>query len=375
MDPNDTFFDKRLACPAPTHNRYDYLKTLTPWRQRVRKVLPKPKPKYFFALDLYNSAALLPRLLGSIVETIRFLGPDICVLSITEGRSTDGTAEVLALLKYEIERLGVQYVLQHSNINPMDGSESRFKQLADLRNLALLPLLEAPENFSEDTTVLFINDVSLCMEDILELIHQRKQQGADMVCAMDYINPDKVIRQALFYDVYISRQINGDTFFYIPSNVSWQFSFDLFWNDDVTKNRFEKGLPFQVWSCWNGVTAFTAAPLMSGKMKFRDTLPYECILGEPTLFCKDLWFHGFGKIAVVPSVAVGYDDEKTTEIKEYKGRVGEWLERQGKEGGKGGLEERISWKGPPEKVNCAPEWTNQKWVPWDEALRENGIVP
>jgi hypothetical protein len=31
--------------------------------------------------------------------------------------------------------------------------------------------------------------------------------------------------------------------------------------------------------------------------------------GEPTLFCKDMWHEGYGRIAVIPSVNVGYDEE------------------------------------------------------------------
>jgi alpha-1,3-mannosyltransferase len=50
---------------------------------------------------------------------------------------------------------------------------------AKLRNLAVRDLVLRPERYDPNTTVVFSNDVALCMEDVLELIHQRTLQGAD----------------------------------------------------------------------------------------------------------------------------------------------------------------------------------------------------
>jgi alpha-1,3-mannosyltransferase len=66
--------------------RYDYLKTHQAESSTVQ---------YFFALDLRDNLDLLVRLIGSVVETITFLRPERCALSIIEGPSTDGTGEVL----------------------------------------------------------------------------------------------------------------------------------------------------------------------------------------------------------------------------------------------------------------------------------------
>lgn len=133
--------------------------------------------------------------MGSIVEAIRFLGPQNCALSIVEGRSTDGTFEILNLLQENLTEAGIKYYFQSSDINP---NQNRIQALADLRNLALKPLRDNFDRFSQDATVIFLNDVSICMEDILELIHQRIFQEADMTCAMDwtYVGSDPT-----FYDV------------------------------------------------------------------------------------------------------------------------------------------------------------------------------
>lgn len=54
----------------------------------------------------------------------------------------------------------------------------------------------------------------------------------------------------------------------------------------------------------------------------------ECYTGEPTLFCKAMWHEGYGRIAVVPSVDVGYDDEESTMVKQTHRWTGEWVERE-----------------------------------------------
>ena len=104
MIPEDTSFT-RLTCPTPTSDRYLYLKASSTNMTHG----PNQRPKYFFALDLNQCASLLPRLIGSFIESIRFLGPQNCALSIVEGRSDDGTFEILSSLRKEVERIGIKY--------------------------------------------------------------------------------------------------------------------------------------------------------------------------------------------------------------------------------------------------------------------------
>lgn len=355
MGPNDTSFP-RLDCPAPTSDRYTYLKH--PPRD---KRTPGSQPRYFFALDLHQCVDVLPRLIGSIVETIRFLGPKDCALSIVEGRSDDGTYEVLKLLKEELDTLGVVYYFTSSEIDPgKDNSVHRISALAELRNLAIQPLVNHAENYDPNVTVVFINDVAICMEDILELIHQRVYQNADMTCAMDwtFVGPDPT-----FYDVWIARGMNGDSFFNIPADGNWNSAWNLFWNNPTAHQRQQAGQPFQVFSCWNGAVTFTAKPLIETNVRFRASRESECFQGEPKIWAKELWYHGFGKIAVIPSVNLEYSDEAAKEIKGQKGYVSHWVEAEGKEG------LRIQWdEKPPEKVKCIPTYDNQTWPPWDEDM-------
>jgi alpha-1,3-mannosyltransferase len=314
---------------------------------------------YFFALNLRNNLEVLPRLLGSIVEAIQFLGSERCALSIVEGNSPDGTADVLKAIAPFFERLNIPYFYASSDIDPKKGN--RIAKLAELRNLALQPIFEQlKEAVDSDTTVLFINDVAACAEDILELALQRQKLGADMTCGMDwtYVGPDPT-----FYDVWVARGINGDSFFEIPDNGSWDSAWNLFWNDADTKTRLMARKPFQVYSCWNGAAAFSAAPLLEG-VRFRDAKKGHCRHGEPQNFCKDLWAKGYGKIAVIPTVNLEYSNEKAIKIKKLKGYVSE-LTRTEKE-----ADSVIEWTGPPEEVKCIHSWGEQFWKPWKVSRRE-----
>lgn len=117
---------------------------------------------------------------------------------IVEGRSDDGTYAIPKLLRAAVEGIGRRYFFNSSNLNPTIGE--RTTVLAELRNQALEPLTKNPGQYFPNTTILFTNDVSICMEDIVELIHQRLYQNSEMACDMNwtYIGPDTT-----FYDVWV----------------------------------------------------------------------------------------------------------------------------------------------------------------------------
>jgi alpha-1,3-mannosyltransferase len=349
----------RLECPKLDVSRYQYL--------QVSGQNSTDSPiQYFFALDLRQCVTLLPRLIGSVVEVMRFLGPHNCALSIIEGNSDDGTGEVLAALRPTLQSLGITYHFSTTTIDPKQGD--RISALAQLRNLALQPLLAETTNpslapskkrYTADTTITFLNDVAICPEDILELLHQRTHLQADMVCGMDwtYVGNDPT-----FYDVWIARGLaGGDSFFRIPPDGSWDFAWNLFWNDEESRERLAVRRPFQVFSCWNGAAVFKAAPLVEKGVRFRRAREEECHQGEPQLFCKDLWFYGFGRIAVVPVVNLEYGDEAGRRIKEAKGYASKWV------GAEGWRDERIEWqREPPEKVKCMADYADQFFEAWNK---------
>lgn len=193
---------------------------------------------------------------------------------------------------------------------------------------------------------------------------------------------------------WVARTLQGDLFFDIPpEDASWNSAWNLFWNDAATRDRYNKKLPFQVYACWNGLAVFGAGPLLGlppplppsplasgggdapssggngNKQKavgFRSPKKGECYSGEPTLFCKDLWRAGYGRIAVVPSVNLEYSDEAAKKIKDLKGYTSSWWTEPGDDRED---RSRIQWvEQPPEAVKCVPTWEDQSWRPWNESL-------
>ncbi|PHH86436.1 hypothetical protein CDD83_10256 [Cordyceps sp. RAO-2017] len=344
---------QKIGCPSVDQGRYEALK-------RRRRLQLGSRRSWFFALDLRQIVDVLPTLMGSIVEVIRFLGPENCALSIVEGLSNDGTLEVLKLLQRELNDLGALYYLQTSDINSRSGD--RIGKLAKLRNLALEPMMAHMGDWDHAATVVFINDVAICANDILELLHQKELQQADMTCAMDY---HSLNGRLAFYDVWVSRSMNGDSFFHVPWAGDWHKAWDMFPDDEDTRSRFEARKPFQVFSCWNGATAIAAGPFLDGRLEFRRAAKNkgECGAGEPTLLCKDMWSMGYKRILVVPSISLGYGVGEGRLVKERKGYTSNWTSSEETSGLK------IDWKpNPPDMVRCIPSWRTQFWKPWDHAL-------
>ncbi|KAH8649017.1 glycosyltransferase family 69 protein [Xylariales sp. PMI_506] len=357
-----SIFTPRLHCPRADARRYQKLHPLYGDKNKGLK--------YFFALDLRQCVKLLPRLIGSIMEAVSFLGPSVCALSIVEGNSDDGTYEVLDLLRSEMDKIGLAYFLQSSSIDSKAGQ--RMTKLAELRNLALAPLSSTTIKPNRDTTVIFLNSVALCVSDILELAYQRLIQEADLTCAMDwtFFGPDST-----FHDVEAARTLKGDSFFDVPPDGSRDYAWDLFWNDEETKSRFDKKLPFQVFACWNGAVAFGAGPILGlpppradegtgGKIvSFRSPREEECLESETTVFCKELWWAGYGRIAVIPSVNLDYSDAPVSRVKQQKLFTSQWTQKEDVS------QMRIHWvKDPPSQVKCMPKLEGQFWRPWNDTL-------
>lgn len=177
LDPYDSTFTI-LRCPRFKTKRYAHLQVPVGEKSLV----------YFFALDLRQVVDLLPRLLGSIVEAIRFLGPENCAISIVEGNSDDGTWEVLAVLKSKLEALGVTSFILKEQIDP--SKDNRIGNLARLRSLALEPLrnsrnstarslglVGSTSKFADDAAVIFLNDVAACPEDICKCFQRSRSQS------------------------------------------------------------------------------------------------------------------------------------------------------------------------------------------------------
>lgn len=78
-----------------------------------------------------------------------------------------------------------------------------------------------------------------------------------------------------------------------------------------TRVRYETGLPFQVFSCWNGISVMKAEPFLPPhRIRFR-SLNGTSTASESYLLPVDFWKSGFNRIMVVPTVQLAYT------LKEY----------------------------------------------------------
>ncbi|CAL5868689.1 uncharacterized protein PFLUO_LOCUS2916 [Penicillium psychrofluorescens] len=353
MDFRNNPIYNRISCPSNIGSRYKLLRGEAAHGGQVR---------YFFALNLHQSRLVLPRLMSSIVEAMRFLGPEHCAISVVEGRSTDGTDEILRALKPQVEAMGGRFFLKHSSIHPKKDDMDRIKALAELRNAALAPL-KADDGtkkmggmFSPDAVVIFLNDIALCPEDILELVYQHVNQDSHMTCAFDWI-----FNGTKFYDSWVSRSLAGNSFFEVPHDGSWAYSKDLFFDDPYSRKRYEAFRPLQVYSCWGGMVVLDAAPFVTERVKFRSSRTDECYMGEPMLLAKDLFRHGLGKIMAVPSVNVAYNDDEALGTKTRRGYVADHVNVSRSLMTN---EEFVEWQlAPPPMVKCLPKFNEPSWVP------------
>ncbi len=73
---------------------------------------------------------------------IRLLGPSNCALSIVEGRSRDGTYEILKTLGPTLSQdlPDLLYYFTTNAVDPKGGTENRIVALAALRDQALSPM-------------------------------------------------------------------------------------------------------------------------------------------------------------------------------------------------------------------------------------------
>ena len=82
----------------------------------------------------------------------------------------------------------------------------RIKVLARARNAALEPLYsgEAARHFwgGKFKEMLFMNDIYFCATDILEVIYQKRMQGANQACSMDWGGQ-------VVYDRWVIRTMGG----------------------------------------------------------------------------------------------------------------------------------------------------------------------
>lgn len=258
--------------------------------------------KYFFAINLYNSFDIIPDLFSTMFKVSAILGYQNCFVSVYENGSKDQTKALLRIFDALARAVGLRVVIRTS-LRRRGAFNHRIEYLAEVRNAALAPLQELREADGEVfDSVIFQNDVLPCVDDVLELIWQSRRQNAGITCGADYIFHAE-IGQPVFYDNWVSRDMNGTALENAP--------FEQIFRNPEWSHRFQRHLPIQVQSCWNGIAILDPAPLYGhpSKVKFRmaNLGEGECSASECSLICNDYWEAGYGRIMMVPRVKLAYD--------------------------------------------------------------------
>ncbi|KZV67558.1 glycosyltransferase family 69 protein [Peniophora sp. CONT] len=352
---------------------------LQDWHEARYAPLRDASKNVFIAANLYNSENILPTFFQELPVLIEHLGKESVFVSVYESNSKDRTPEMLQLLEGVLFALGVPHTIVYAKQDDKPPG-TRIEMLADVRNRALDPLYTGEaaqfmpgEEFDE---ILFMNDIAFCAADMLELLLEKRVQGANQACTVDYM-------EAVIYDRWVLRDIHGKPF-YRWQDVSWFYKIlpapflsrftPPLPDDPAAAKRFASNLPVQVFSCWNGAVALDADVFAQEEpegIRFRvaanseeggkDAAGEEAVASDRSSECflisVDMWKARRGKVMVVPKASVSYDTKHYhTYRKDYirpaddAPRI-EWVRDPP---AKVAMQDFGAWKGP------------ERWAPWDE---------
>ncbi|KII91560.1 glycosyltransferase family 69 protein [Plicaturopsis crispa FD-325 SS-3] len=270
-------------------------------QQPLRRDVMGSSHKYFFGINLYNSFDIIPDLFATLFRVSAVLGYHNVFVSIYENGSTDQTKALLRIFDALTRSVGMRITIRTS-MRTRGAFNHRIEYLAEVRNTAFVPLHELRDAQNEYfDTVIFMNDILPCPDDLLELIWQSRTNNAGITCASDYMYHDE-IGAPVFYDNWVARDINGTALENAP--------FENIFHHPSSSARFVHHLPVQVQSCWNGIAVLDPAPLYAPphvRFRMARITEGECSASECSLICNDYWEAGFGRIMMVPRVKLAYD--------------------------------------------------------------------
>lgn len=161
--------------------------------RRKRDLQASSSHKYFFAINLYNSFDIIPDLFATLFRVASILGYHNVFVSIYENGSTDQTKALLRIFDALTRSVGMRITIRTS-MRTRGAFNHRIEYLAEVRNAAFVPLHELRDTESEYfDTIIFMNDVLPCIDDLLELIWQSRRNNAGITCAADYMYHEEIV--------------------------------------------------------------------------------------------------------------------------------------------------------------------------------------
>lgn len=258
--------------------------------------------KYFFAINLYNSFDVIPDLFATLFRVSSIVGYQNVYVSIYENGSTDQTKALLQIFDALCKSVGLRVKIQTS-MRTRGAFNHRIEYLAEVRNAAFVPLHDLRNTQNEYfDTIIFMNDILPCVDDLLELIWQSRKNNAGITCATDYMFHEE-LGSPVFYDNWVARDINGTALENAP--------FESVFHHPYAQERFQRHLPVQMQSCWNGIAIMDPAPFYAPphvRFRMARITEGECSASECSLIGNDYWDAGYGRLLMVPRVKLAYDN-------------------------------------------------------------------
>jgi hypothetical protein len=276
------------------------------------KILPISSSKnttFYITSMICNMGDLIGNYISQMKKLINYLGYQNVVISIIEnGDSKDKTREYLKEFQEFLNNNKIinEFLLNHEIDDPrrkivpfVKCTPLRIKFYAQLRNRCFDLLYKLHHIDFNNTKIIFFNDIFFEYQDIVHLL-STNNEDYDAVCGLDFSD--------VFYDRWVSIDLDGN---------SLKPNFPFFINKEA-QDLIVNHNPIRVFSCWNGVIAFNAAPLKDKKIQFRykendkprkykinndQKVDYE---SECTYFHIDLFSLGYTKKLINPDVRVTY---------------------------------------------------------------------
>ena len=244
--------------------------------------------KYYICAIVCNIEPIAIDWIGQMKLLIDYLGKENVYISILENQdSKDNTRKFLEEFRQYLNNNKISNQIVLEKINEKNNKE-RIVYLSELRDLSLNYLYEIENLDFSNTKIIFMNDIIYRFQDVIKLIGTNNGDY-DAVCAMDYYEG--------FYDNWASQLYDGHYFRRYYPYMGNKEAQDAIINGDLIRT----------FSCWNGVTVFSAKPFEDRVLYFR--YGYKARQSECLLIHSDMQMMGFQKTLVNPNIAVAYTYE------------------------------------------------------------------
>ena len=288
-----------------------------------KKTLPMASSRnttFYITAMISNMENIIDNYIKQMKKLINYLGEQNVVISIVEnGDSKDQTRRYLREFQQYLNKKKVfnDFLLKHEIEDPRKkifpfrkNTPLRIQFYAKLRNRCFDFLYKLPNIDFNNTKIIYFNDIVFEYQDIINLLSTNNEEY-DAVCGLDFSN--------VFYDRWVSIDLDGN---------SLKRHFPFFINKHA-QDLIVNHKPIRVFSCWNGVIVFSAAPFKDNIIRFRyktkkklykhrinndQKVDYE---SECTYFHIDLFNLGYTIKLINPDVRVTYQYKYYAKRKYY----------------------------------------------------------